>query len=752
MPNEEIGYLASEEYTSRTTSPRPPTSSLNRHRLSGSQTYAESPLRETSFPISSSSHQKAPKSAETAVESEDDVVHVDPPAHPRSKIHGGGYDPPTEDLGPQGGNTEELGGWIVEKGEGVPILASDEVAKNPEAEHMQPAVSPEQERNEGTYYAGVDSEGHPQYQSGWRNSSRPTSRPSSRPSSMHGAPPSLSRFTPHEEFEAGGTPLAEIEEYEPLFPEDEKDEKRKQGTLANKLKRPDLARHHFPSQDTWEDTPSSLQLETTVKSPQLPEEKPSGIHSQPTKVFEPPEAEQSRKEGLGPEDRASFLPAQTKQFAKSHFKPDVIQDLGSAGDRPGLHPRFPSEDLWEDSPSSMYLQTTVTSPQVKDDVVSPVDVTLSEQEKAKPAIPERPARSKAGAAVAAGKAEQRDVSSAERKPPSIPERPKPVVPARPAKHVAKANDSAVADTAPLTKTTSVGSDTSSTSATVPEKVNVAKIKPAPPARPSASSKMAAFKSGFMSDLQNKLSLGPQQVKKQEEEEKAAKEVEEQEKQPLSDARKGRARGPQRRKPAASPSAVAVTEAPGSKLSSALAPATTVWAIDDADGLLDVPSQTAVEVLTHTTVIPKAQAPFSEPTVSEAPSKALSDQPTSHSEKNDPLISHAAGTTTVAEPVTASSLTAALDPVPAAAPSPPRTVPSTLEGEDEPLAKEVVQQQQQDEMTQTGQTEIEISKGGEDPSVEKLTAFVGGMASEEGTVLVSRSGNEEDEGEGAGETA
>ena len=75
-----------------------------------------------------------------------DVIHIDPPAHPRNKVHGGGYDPPTEDLGPEGGNTDEKGGWVTERGYGMPILASDEVQKHPDAEWRQPAVSPELER------------------------------------------------------------------------------------------------------------------------------------------------------------------------------------------------------------------------------------------------------------------------------------------------------------------------------------------------------------------------------------------------------------------------------------------------------------------------------------------------------------------------------------------------------------------------------------------------------------------------------
>ncbi|KAI9675554.1 MAG: hypothetical protein M1822_008907 [Bathelium mastoideum] len=748
VPNEEIGYRASEEYASRTTSPLPPSSSFHRPRTSGSQTYAESPLRETSFPINDAGRRKSSRTSDSAVDTDDETVHVDPPSHPGSKIHGGGYDPPTEDLGPQGGNTEERGGWIVEKGEGVPILASDEVAKNPEAEYMQPAVSPELERV-GSNYAGVDSDGHLHHQGGWRSSSRPTSRPSSRPSSVHGAPPSLSRFVTHEDYEGGGTPLEEIEEYEPLFPEDEKDDKKRPMTQADKLKRPDLARHHFPSRDIWEDTPSSLQLETTVKSPQLPEEKPVATEAKPSKLFEPPEREQSRKGEAGAEDRANFLPDRTREFAKSHFKHDVLEDVSSAGERPGLQHRFPSQDIWEDSPSSLHLQTTVQSPQVKDDVVSPSDTKPTEPEKVKPVVPGRPARSKAGAAVAAEKAEQKDVSPVERKPPSIPDRPKPAVPARPAKHTVKA-DEVAADTAPLAKTTSIGSDTSTSSAAVPEKVNVAKIKPAPPARPAGGSKIAALKAGFMSDLQNKLSLGPQQVKKQEEEEEAAaKEVEEKEKQPLSDARKGRARGPQRRKPASSPAAAAATvDTTDTKPVHTLTAISTIWSIDDDDGSLAVPAPAAATAEALEPTISKSQHHVAPSVQDPLVSEPVSDQPPPRSEASEPLASHATTTADVIPAVTdASSLVREVEAADAPAVPEQRqhTVASTLEGEDEPLANEVLQEREQaqeqrreskDETTQTGQTEMEVSRSeSEGGGVEKLTAFVGGGAQDEGTVVV-----------------
>jgi hypothetical protein len=54
-----------------------------------------------------------------------------------------------------------------------------------------------------------------------------------------------------------------------------------------------------------------------------------------------------------------------------------------------------------------------------------------------------------------------------------------------------------------------------------------------------------MKAGFLTDLNSRLQLGPQQAKPQEKEPEPPAE-----KKPLNDARKGRARGPARRKPAA----------------------------------------------------------------------------------------------------------------------------------------------------------------------------------------------------------
>ena len=198
--------MASEEYVSRLHTPPQSATYANKAHSNHSQPHVESPLRKASFPVDAEGkdafsksrgthHSALAGSSDNALESEteDESVHVKAPAVRKDKITGNGYDPPTEDLGPHGGNTEAQGGWIEETGYGVPILASDEVAKELGMEFMQPAVSPAQSRRGSQYYAGIDSEAPPSYQSGFRNSSASNSRPSSRPGSIHGALPGLTR-------------------------------------------------------------------------------------------------------------------------------------------------------------------------------------------------------------------------------------------------------------------------------------------------------------------------------------------------------------------------------------------------------------------------------------------------------------------------------------------------------------------------------------------------------------------------------
>ena len=619
MPNEQIGYIASEEYASRISTPRLPTSSYHKKAHSNhSQSHVESPLRKASFPVDVSGadellngkgvYHGQRRFSEQALESEtedEDVIHVDPPEIRTSKFTGNGYDPPTEDLGPHGGNTESQGGWIEERGYGVPILASDEVAKEPGFEYLQPAISPAQEQRGSAYYAGIDSEVTLSYQSGYRHGSLSgsanSSRPTSRPGSIHGTLPNLSRFTSHDEREDMHTPLENVEEYEPLFPDEESKQKKPLGQTERFRHRPE-AKRRFPSQDIWEDTPNSLQLQAEVTTPE-----PSGVQSpsaveKPAAVFETPEMEAARKGEATEDDKAQLL-SREERLARSNFKPHLRDDL----QRPGMKQRFPSRDIWEDTPDHSRLETTVGESH-NESIKSPVDAgleagavvitagrpndgkpigdqaregatagapavekpsvpprplrsTRSEEQPQPPSIPARPQHRARQVPLASQPSplsrESTESSPTETKPASptearkvraMPDRPKPQVPARPAKPVSRDSSEGV----PLAKTDSATS-TGSTGETSASKgfPPVPKPKPVIPARPPGN-KIASLKAGFLSDLDKRLQIGPQAPPKAQD--KAVEDEKEEDKEPLTDARKGRARGPARRKPAASPSA------------------------------------------------------------------------------------------------------------------------------------------------------------------------------------------------------
>ncbi len=649
MPNEQIGYTASEEYASRLNTPA--TATFHRPLHSNhSQPHVESPLRKQSFPVegetssglekkdSSTSHRL---SSEHALESEteDDELYVPPPAVRKSKVGGNGYDPPTVDLGPRGGNTEAVGGFIEERGYGVPILASDEVAKTPEVEHMQPAVSPAQERKGSTYYSGSDSEYQSGFRIGSRSGSASNSRPTSRPASIHSLP-GLSRYSTHDEDrENMHTPLEDVDEYEPLFPDEEGN--KRPVTAAERLKLREQMKR-FPSKDIWEDTPNSLQLQATVETPEPSNEQSDPVDKAPAAVFETPEQERARKGEVTEEERAKLIPKE-ERLAKSNFKPHLRQEMH----RPGLTQRFPSRDIWEDSPDSARLETTVGDSQISDPKSPPDEgleagavvqtsgapkegIVAGEQARdgatagaaaAKPSIPPRPNKSKvsppsvdlgqtpptvpsrppkrlhqvppadAQVPIAPSKLSATPLEEAKqpspietRKGPVLPERPKPQASVRPAKPVGRESSESV-PLSKITSTSSVGSDgASAKDLTSPPPAP--KPKPAIPARP-VGGKIASLKANFLSDLDSRLKLGPQGPKPQE---KAEPEVEE-EKAPLADARKGRAKGPARRKPVApttteSPAANGLEDRSNAKNWQVQNP----WTVWEHDGALKIGQQ------------------------------------------------------------------------------------------------------------------------------------------------------------------
>lgn len=467
----------------------------------------------------------------------------------------------------------------------APILADDEVAKDPSPHALQPAVEP------------------PAFEVG-----KPSSRPTSRPGSLHKEASSLDlRPTPPEE---------DVVEYEPLFDDDGKPEATKP---ANEEKTKNHTRR-FPSADVWEDAPSSVLYTAEVSTPEVIDEQekrspaavpPPRESETPAQAFARHQEELAEKEARehGPDGSIPARHAQKPVWAQHQMH--LVSETPAP--RPMAHRRFPSRDVWEDTPDSLKLETTVSTPQMDEepspspaDNAKPPEIperpkTKSPDEPApapapapaekpaeKPAIPERPkARS-----PEAEKPAERPAIPERPKPrqpsgddkPAIPGRPKPQIPARPAK------------TGPASG--SGGQEPAETAAPAPPRP-----KPAVPARP-VGSRIAALQAGFMNDLNRRLQLGPQAVlpkKKKEEDDPAVgggderSEQKEEKKVPLSDARKGRARGPQRRAPtsvAAAVSAAASASSPSDgpkaeakKPEFGFSVARTVFVIDPEDGTL-----------------------------------------------------------------------------------------------------------------------------------------------------------------------
>lgn len=559
-------------------SPRPVSSGFQIAHSNASDTHVDSPLRKESFPHDAAGKAEfegtlsrsldAPSDSALSSEIEDeDVIHVDDPGRRYNKIYGGDNAmQSSEDLGTHTEVEEDDDHY------GAPILASDEVAKEPFGWELLPAVSPSERRGSADMYH--------------HKSGSASSLNNSRPSSIHGNVPSLRL--------PESTPLEDLDEYEPLFPEDHSTDAQKPLTPADKLKsRPDLKKRKFPSQDIWEDSPNSLQYTAEVSTPQLPEEDAEELPVAPSpetaaQAFARRQEELAERESR---DSESFLNREKKPW---NYKPHLPTHV-AAETRPGMKQRFPSRDIWEDTPDSLQLETTVTGPQSEEETMSPASAT---QEKgagippteaiaipSKPQIPARPVKSKLS-------------ESPEKSHPAIPERPqrlrqvdgadgaplaptksKPQVPARPSKPIARDSSENVPLTTVLSNSSarSVGSDTTAAAA--------AKPKPPVPARPMGS-KIAALQGGFMADLNKRLQLGAQPLKK---EEPASEEKEEEkEKVPLVDARKGRARGPARRAPAKSPSpAVAEPTSVAPSANLVFSMLSTSWEIDPEDDYVHV---------------------------------------------------------------------------------------------------------------------------------------------------------------------
>ncbi|KAJ5047546.1 uncharacterized protein L3040_003369 [Drepanopeziza brunnea f. sp. 'multigermtubi'] len=543
-PSEQVGIQASEEYASRMNTPRQTSSSQIVHSNT-SDAHVDSPLKQefsaadvskAEFEGTLSRSLNGPSNITTESEVDDDVIHVD--ARP-SGIYGAEHGGSLENLERQvscGGESEY---------EDAPILAADEVAKEPFGWTLEPAVS-----------SLKDHRGNEEASSHQRSASQSSannSRSSSRPGSIHGLVPGL---------RLPAAPLEDLDE----------------------LKRPELTGRRFPSQDIWEDTPNSLQHTATVSTPQLPEEqdhvesKDSTEDENPAHAFARRQEQLAEQESLRSKSTDSYLPKEKKPWDhKAHLEAETRPNLSKQ--------RFPSRDIWEDTPDSLQLQTTVASPQVeeKDSTTSPTDDKPSTASipMPKPQIPARPAKS----SKLADSSEKAQPSIPERPrskqtegtPPSVPIKAKPQVPARPTKPIKRESSENV----PLT---TVASNSSARSISSDQgAAAAAKPKPPVPSRPLGN-KIAALQGGFMADLNKRLQIGAQPPKK---EEAPVEEEEVKEKAPLVDARKGRARGPARRAPAKiqAPPATEKSSALGFSISTP----STLWEIDPAEDLLLVTS-------------------------------------------------------------------------------------------------------------------------------------------------------------------
>jgi len=420
----------------------------------------------------------------------------------------------------------------------APILAADEVAKHPTPSNYLPAMEPPPERRGSAFEI-----------------EEPHSRPTSRPASIY----------KENLFEQKSTPLEDVQEYEPLFPDDEKTAKKEAAPPAKKKKNDDY-KHGFPSRDIWEDAPSSAHYTAEVSTPGVNESDEPVLELPPRETETPAHRFAREQEALA--EKEARDPVHRKKSGLPIFsdgddrKPKEGAAAEKKANRPSIPRGFPSRDVWEDTPDSHKLECEVGTPQQQDD---------SPSETKAPEVPRRPARKTTDPSSAPS-----DKPAVPERPkprqtpsddglskPTISERPKPQVPARPAKQLS-------------------GSDKDA-------EVGQPRSKPAVPARP-AGGKIAALQAGFLSDLNKKLQIGPQAAKK---EEVAQDLTEEKEKAPLADARKGRARGPQRRAPRSSPSpaaAAALDVQPAEKSagpSLSFSAMTTLYSIDPDEGVLQV---------------------------------------------------------------------------------------------------------------------------------------------------------------------
>lgn len=639
VPDEEIGYLASERFA-RVISPEHSASLTEDEEAS-----LYGIINDSSIP---------------GEETEKGTIHLDPPTyyqhmhnhHPnRAQSSRPGTRPGTRPSTRPASPTKRYGaeeeededddgdGYDTETEHEHPILAADEVLKRAGSSIMFPAVSPPL--------------------SAWRSTSTANNTRPATPSKFNiddedadVEPVRLSGRGLESRESLILSSLEFGERPEPLFPDsDPEDEPAGTKTPADnkfyeKPKRPVMPEsvgsssgHRFPSKDVWEEASGFSQLETTVstRAPSVAENSDEDhetrgeevqkrsdrksaaevayIHGQPNEHYVPGdevEFERKQKGSLG-------KPAHYQHQVNSSGRDDGLDRLlkkGNPSDDPEKlgaartkTKRFPSKDIWEDVPPSLELSASIGEENAAD--VSAVETeehatisgntdpaeTETEQnlttsppieepappaKTSKPETPARPVVPSSRPPIKSRHHTDPSVPVAEKKlPPNLPGRPKPKVPLnRPTRPSSTATTAATARF-PSTE------------------VRPPPVGQRPSVPPRTSGKIAAMKAGFLTDLDNRLKFGPQASKK--EEEKVGK-VEEKEKVVLEDVRKGRAKGPRRKLPTTTEKTEKVEE----KTQTMSVGVWAVWSVGDAGSVNVLGGSEVVEVKEENN---KKQAPI-----------------------------------------------------------------------------------------------------------------------------------------------
>ena len=398
----------------------------------------------------------------------------------------------------------------------------------------------------------------------------------------------------HDPEQESGDIQTPLEDVSPTrSPEDGSRDKENELLSTDRFKQcPENMDHRHPSHDTWEKSPDNLQLQKVVSATDVPDHR--GVEDSGNAYVSPSYETQK-------EDTAEL--GSQNQELKSGLEREAV-------DRLDMGQRLSSADVWEDALESHQHATTVQAPEPETKV--PIETIPP-----KPAIPPRPNVHKAGEQLQsttvpppipsrpqkrvlkappfdsqATPAAQSNLTSTSpaavsptesRKAPVLPDRPKPQIPARPPRPAARGSAES------LTRVNSgVSTENGETSKSAP--APPPKPKPAVPAKPGGS-KIAALKAGLLSDLDKRLLAGPMAAKPPEKKEEPEAPAE---KGPLSDARKGRARGPARRKPAVA--TLPKAEAPSTEPSAPEIKITgswNVWQVNE-DGTVVVGDEKSIE--------------------------------------------------------------------------------------------------------------------------------------------------------------